>query len=88
MGRSVLVKARQELQSTVATAKKLGYYQIECQARLALGQLQMQTQDASAPGQLTALAAEAHDHGLELIARQAKDAALNSGKNWPPTQQP
>lgn len=87
-GRPGLGKARQELQSTVATAKKLGYYQIECQARLALGQLQMQTKDASATGQLTTLAAEAHGHGLELIARQAKDAAVNSGKNLPSTQEP
>lgn len=86
-GRPSLAKARQRLQSTIATAKKLGYYQIECQARLALGQLLMEAKEPSAPAQLVALADEAHGHGLELIARQAKDAAVNSGKNLPSAQE-
>jgi DNA-binding winged helix-turn-helix (wHTH) protein/tetratricopeptide (TPR) repeat protein len=71
-GRAVLAKARSELRSTVTTSKTLGYYKIECQARLALDRLEMQEKDPYAKRRLTALATEARAHGLELISRQAE----------------
>lgn len=88
-GRPTLAKTRLELRSTVATARRLGYYQIECQARLALDRLEMKAKDPSAAGQLTALATETRAHGLELLSRQAEQAMdLHSAVSVPrkPTQ--
>lgn len=68
---------RQKLQSTVATAKKLGYYGEECEARLALGELELRRNPAQARAQLGELAAEARRHGLELVAQKA-ERALNT----------
>lgn len=66
------------LQSVIATAKHLGYYNVECQARVALGELELKTNSSLAHKHLSALASEAHSHGLDLVARQAQ-AASNSG---------
>jgi DNA-binding winged helix-turn-helix (wHTH) protein/tetratricopeptide (TPR) repeat protein len=62
---------RQELRSIVDTAKRLGYYSQECDARLALGELEVKANPAVGRSMLTQLAAEAHQHGLELISRKA-----------------
>jgi DNA-binding winged helix-turn-helix (wHTH) protein/tetratricopeptide (TPR) repeat protein len=70
-GRAAIAAARQQLRSVIATAKKLGYYQIECEARLAMGEVTMRTNPADARSQLTELADEAHGHGFELVARKA-----------------
>jgi DNA-binding winged helix-turn-helix (wHTH) protein/tetratricopeptide (TPR) repeat protein len=71
-GRTGIASARQQLRSVIETAKKLGYYQIECQGRLALDELETQEDPAAGAAHLTALAQEAHSHGLELLARQAE----------------
>ncbi len=70
----VPVSALRELRSAIEKARKLGYYGLECEARLALGQGEMKLNTASGHDQLTALAADAHNHGLELLARQAARA--------------
>jgi eukaryotic-like serine/threonine-protein kinase len=72
--RPAFVKAQQELRSVIATARKLGYYQIECQAKVALGQIEMQRRPNSGRAQLAALVKEMRSHGLELLARQAEQA--------------
>ena len=41
-GHLALATARQQLRSAIATARKLGYYQIECEARLALAESETQ----------------------------------------------
>lgn len=66
--------ASQQLQAVISSAKRLGYYDIECEARLALGELEMKTNASLAHRQLTALASEAHSRGLELLAHQAQGA--------------
>lgn len=71
---SALEAPRQQLRSTVATAKKLGYYNLECEARLALGELEMKLDPKSDRAKLTTLQAEARSHGLELLARQVEQA--------------
>jgi DNA-binding winged helix-turn-helix (wHTH) protein/tetratricopeptide (TPR) repeat protein len=63
-----------ELHPAVATARRLGYYSLECEARLLLGELEVKTNPAAGRAQLSALAAEAHNHGLELLARHAQEA--------------
>lgn len=76
-GKGSLV-AVQDLHSTIATAHRLGYYQIECEARIALGEFELQTNSSAGRQHLTALATETRSRGLALLAREAEDA-LASG---------
>lgn len=69
--------ASRSLQTVITTAKRLGYFNIECQARMALGELELKTNSALGQKHLTALASEAHSHGLDLLAREAQ-IAMNS----------
>jgi tetratricopeptide (TPR) repeat protein len=66
--------ARQELRSTISTAKKLGYYSVECEARLAFGELDLKSNPASGHAELAALAGETRSHGMEFLAHQAEQA--------------
>lgn len=76
---SGIVEARQTLHAVIATAAKLGYYSIECEARLVLGELELKPNPSVGHRQLTALISETHDRGLELMSRQAKNAIAASG---------
>ena len=69
-----LAAARLELRSVIATARKLGYYGIECEARILLGQLELKTNSNLGLFQLNAVATDARRHGLELLARDAEQA--------------
>jgi tetratricopeptide (TPR) repeat protein len=71
-GHVALAAARQQLRSTIATAKKLGYYQIECEARLALGEAELKANPSSGRSQLETLEKETHERGLELLSRKAR----------------
>lgn len=70
--RKRLVAALRRLQSVIATANGLGYYNIECQARLALGELEPKVNSSLGHKHLAALATETRSRGLELLARQAE----------------
>ena len=63
------------LQSIIATADRLGYYKLECEARLALGELELKINSPVGERHLKALATETRDRGLELLARHAQQAA-------------
>ena len=62
---------RRKLENVVATAKRLGYYGIECEARLALSQLELRENPPAARAQLAQLARESREHGLNLISQKA-----------------
>jgi len=62
---------RRELQSVILTAKQLGYYGIECDARLALSQLELRENPPVARAHLAELARESREHGLNLISHKA-----------------
>ncbi len=70
--------AFEQLHSTISTAKHLSYYQIECEARLALGEIELKVNSSLGRKHLTELATETHSRNLELFAHQAQ-AALVSG---------
>lgn len=78
-GHPNLGTVRRQLRSIINTAKRLGYYGEECDARLALGELEVKTNPDVGRSMLTQLAAEAHQHGLELISRKATARAGTKG---------
>jgi eukaryotic-like serine/threonine-protein kinase len=67
--------ARSELLSTIGSARRLGYFNLECEARLVLGKLELKANSTLGRKQLKALASETRNHGFELIARDAEEAA-------------
>lgn len=75
---------RRKLQNVQSTARQLGYYQIECDARLALAELELRQNPPVARAHLVALAREAHQHGMELVAYKATQA-LNLSSSPQPT---
>ncbi|MGO9088469.1 MAG: tetratricopeptide repeat protein [Candidatus Sulfotelmatobacter sp.] len=70
---AVLATARQELRAVLTTAKKLGYYNLECEARLALGELEMKANPTSGRSLLKELADDSRSRGLLLMAKKATD---------------
>ncbi len=73
-GKADPAAALRRLQSALATANRLGYYKLECEARLALGQLELKINSPAGHKRLKLLASETHEHGLDLLARQAEGA--------------
>jgi DNA-binding winged helix-turn-helix (wHTH) protein/tetratricopeptide (TPR) repeat protein len=70
-GRDGLGAAIQRLRSVIASARNLGYYQLECEARLALAEAEMKTDPALSRSQMERLARETHERGLELVSHKA-----------------
>jgi ATP/maltotriose-dependent transcriptional regulator MalT len=69
--------AFEQLHSTISTAKRLGYYQIECEGRLALGELELKLNSSLGRKHLTELATETRSHNLELLTRRAEGAIVS-----------
>ncbi len=74
--------AIQSLNSAAAAAKRLGYFNVECEARLALGEIETRLNPATGRTLLTSLAVEARNHGLELLARHAEQSMKDSGSEF------
>jgi tetratricopeptide (TPR) repeat protein len=70
--------AFRHLNSVIATAKRLGYYNFESEARLALGQLELKINSSLGRKRLKALSAETRNRGYELVARHAEEV-MSSG---------
>jgi eukaryotic-like serine/threonine-protein kinase len=80
-GHPTLAAVRQQLRAASDTARRLGYYGQQCESRLLLGELEMKANPALGRAELTQLAAEAHQHGMELVSRKAM--ALGAAANGP-----
>ncbi len=78
-GNSDLSAASREIRAVIQQSHQLGLYITECEARLALGELEMRLTPALGHVQLATLATETRSHGLELLARQAEDAITSAG---------
>jgi eukaryotic-like serine/threonine-protein kinase len=81
-GHYAFATASLKLRSAIATARKLGYYQIECEARLALAETELKANPALGRSQLETLEKETHARGLELVSRKAR--LLASANQSPP----
>ena len=68
---SGVAAAIQRLHSVIASARKLGYYEIECEARLALAEVEMKTDPALSRSQSETLAQETHQRGMDLLSHKA-----------------
>lgn len=69
---------RRKLLNALATAHRLGYYGIECDARLAIAELEVRRNSPAARAHLMQLAHEAREHGLNLVSRKAAALADSS----------
>ena len=61
-----------KLRAAAAQARRLGYYGLECEARLALGEVELRDSPRSGRAELEALEREARGRGFGLVARQAE----------------
>ena len=74
-----VASVRQQLRSAVASATKSGYYGLACEARLALGELELKSNPTDGRDQLSALAAETRSRRLVLLAQKSEHAIADSG---------
>jgi hypothetical protein len=77
-GHAGLAAAVHRLRSVIASSKKLGYYQIECEARLALAEAELRTDPAAGSSRLKILEKGTHERGLEFLSRKAQLLAADS----------
>lgn len=68
-----------ELRSLATEAKKLGYYNLETEARLELGHLLLRSNASAGRALLAGLASDARAHGFGLLARRAEAIQPPSG---------
>jgi DNA-binding winged helix-turn-helix (wHTH) protein/tetratricopeptide (TPR) repeat protein len=78
-GRSERTAVRRQLESVISTARKLGFYSLECEARLALVELDRKDGTPSADHLAAALEDQTQKNGLLLLSRKA--ASLRSKPN-------
>jgi len=62
---------RNQLHATILSTKSLGYYRLECEARLALGELEMKLNSTLGRSLMKDLAAETESRGLHLVSKKA-----------------
>ena len=72
--RNDLTIAARQIRAVIQKSQQLGLYNINCEACLVLGEMELQLNSSSGRAQLISPAAETRSRGLELIARQAEQA--------------
>lgn len=77
-GRSSLNAAAKLMRDLIQRSQQLGLYSDSCEARLALGEVELKINPVSGRAQLTTLATEARNRGFELLARQAEQAVAGT----------
>jgi eukaryotic-like serine/threonine-protein kinase len=75
---TALAGTRQRLRAILASARKLGYYNLQCEARLAMGELELKANPPLGRSLLKQLADDASGHGLQLISSKASSLAKSS----------
>lgn len=76
----------QQLRETEARARRLGFYNLECEARLALGEAELTSTPAVGRQHLIELASQARAHGMELMAQRAEQQTkVAVAQQIPPT---
>jgi tetratricopeptide (TPR) repeat protein len=78
--RDGIAEARRQLQSVIAGGRRLGYFSLACEARLALGELEMHGDSSVGRSDLESLARETHARGLELISRKASSVLTQGAR--------
>ncbi len=63
--------ALQKMRAAAASARQMGYFNFECEARLAIGEITLAVNASSGRAELAALAEDAGNKGYGLIAQQA-----------------
>jgi eukaryotic-like serine/threonine-protein kinase len=71
-GRSDLAAVVRLINAVIQKSQQLGLYDINCEARLALGEVELKANPALGRSQLETLEKETHERGLELLSRRAK----------------
>lgn len=69
------------LQSAIAAMHKIGSYRMECEARLALGALELRSDPALGRPRIEALARETRERGYALLARRASELLGQSARS-------
>ncbi len=67
-GREALLVAQRDLKVIINRAHQIGFYNAECEARLALGEVETKLSPATASAHLTALASDTSKRGLRLYS--------------------
>ena len=67
--------AAREIRAVIQKAHQLGFYPIECEARLALGTLEIKSNSSAGRSRLKELADDSRSRGFLRIAQQATDLA-------------
>lgn len=62
---------RRKLSAAISTAHRLGYFGQECDARLALAEIERRENPSVARAHLAEVARTARQHGIKLVARKA-----------------
>lgn len=65
--------ARARLQASIAFMRKIGDYDLECEARLALGELELEANPPLGRSELVALTKETNERGFKLVSRKASE---------------
>jgi eukaryotic-like serine/threonine-protein kinase len=77
---AAFLATQQELKTAIRMAEKLGYYTLQTEARLVLGEAQLKTDSSAGRALLSAVANDTESRGLALLAHHAQEALRTSPK--------